>query len=442
MALSRLTGGVAVGLCGFVVACGSHTAPRSGIIFWAQSPHGGEDERGSIGRADLIGSGADGRFIVGAKAPGGIAVSGRYVYWANYASGTIARARLDGSDVGQRFVKAGDEYSIVGIAVDGEHIYWASSGLDPNSGTIGRANLDGSGVNERFIKAGDSPVGLAVDGHHIYWTHRFWGQRRVGVFFNYAIGRADLDGSHIDLRFIDASNVLDAVAAGDRYVFWSNVGEHAIGRSNIDGTDVSQRCITLKTPPLENVPEGLAVDGQDVYWTNYPADTIGRAHFDGSDINEHFVAVKGVPAGIAVAPTGAAAASSSSGGRCARSKRPLLLGPTGQSAGPYAEGWGEVAPAVISNGGAAASGTVSQIHWSSWGGTVAIGRGLHPEYTPHGGYYPKPLVMELRASAIRRCKPSGRFVYSRFSVREQVKPGGPMAKKWLAWASNMCAGFR
>jgi hypothetical protein len=65
MALSRLTGGVAVGLCGFVVACGSHPAPRSGIIFWAQSPHGGEDERGSIGRADLIGSGADGRFIVG-----------------------------------------------------------------------------------------------------------------------------------------------------------------------------------------------------------------------------------------------------------------------------------------------------------------------------------------------------------------------------------------
>src|SRR5438094_7078168 len=106
-----------------------------GFILWTQSPHGGEDERGSVvGRAELDGSGADGSFVAAGKAPAGVAVDGRYVYWANYGSGTIGRARIDGSDVNKRFIDAA-EYSIVGIAVDGRHVYWTYSGLDPNSGT-------------------------------------------------------------------------------------------------------------------------------------------------------------------------------------------------------------------------------------------------------------------------------------------------------------------
>ena len=431
---------VALALCAALAACGGgHSRPPTGFILWTQSPHGGEDERGSVGRAELDGSGADGGFVAAGKAPAGIAVDGRYVYWANYGSGTIGRARIDGSDVNERFIDAA-EYSIVGIAVDGRHVYWTYSGLDPNSGTIGRANLDGSGVDRRFVKAGDSPVGVAVDDRHIYWTHRFWHDNSRGVSFGYAIGRANLDGSGADKRFIEVSNQLDGVAVNDGYVFWSNNAERAIGRARPDGTDVSQRCIAVQTVPLESVPEGLAADVRHVYWTNYPADTIGRASLDGSEVDEHFVTVKGVPEGIVVSVSGTTS-SPSGEGHCRASKAPLLLGPTGQAAGPYAAGWGEVAPAVVSNGGAAASGTVSEIHWRSWGGNVAAGRGLHPEYTPHGGYYPKPLVMELRASAIRRCAPGGRLVYTRFTVREQVRPGGAMGK-WSAWASNMCAGFR
>src|SRR5712664_4032529 len=92
--------------------CGGSGQPRA-WIFWTQSPHGGSDERGSIGRASVTGLSSGGRFVVGAKAPAGIAASGSYVYWANYATGTIARARLDGSGVNERFIMTGDEYSIV-----------------------------------------------------------------------------------------------------------------------------------------------------------------------------------------------------------------------------------------------------------------------------------------------------------------------------------------
>jgi sugar lactone lactonase YvrE len=429
---------VGLTVCGLAAACGTQRTSSRPAVFWTQSPHGGADERGGVGRADLTGSHADGRFIAGAKAPAGIALSGRYVYWANYGSGTIARASLDGSDVKERFIE-GEVYAIVGIAVDGGHIYWTNSGLDPGSGTIGRANLDGSGVDEDFIKAGDSPIGLAVDSRHVYWTHRYW-NRGITVS-GYAIGRANLDGSGVDLRFIDASNRLDGVAVNDRYVFWSNIAEHAIGRANLDGAHVSQRCITTETVPLESVPEGLAADTRHVYWTSYPADAIGRANLDGSAVDERFIAVDGVPEGIAVTASGRAASPPSGAGRCRTSKPPLLLGPTGQSAGFYASGWGEVAPAVISNGGVSASGMISNVHWTRWGGKVAVGRGLHPTFAPGGGYYRRPAVIELRASAIRRCKPGGRLVYTRFTTRQQVRPGGPMGK-WFAWAQNMCTGFR
>jgi hypothetical protein len=184
----------------------------------------------------------------------------------------------------------------------------------------------------------------------------------------------------------------------------------------------------------------VAAVGQHVYWTNYPADTIGRSNLDGSHVDRRFVVVRGVPEGITVTASGGRS-SPSTGGRCRTSKVPLLFGPTNQVAGPYATGWGEVAPAVISNGGASASGTISEIHWSSWGGKIAVGRASHPTFSPQGGYYAKPVVMELRASAIGRCKPGGRLVYTRFTAREQVRPGGPMGK-WFAWAANMCAGFR
>lgn len=140
--------------CGVLAGCGGHSGPPRGSIYWTQSPNGGPDEGGSIGRAKLSGSSANGRFIVGTKAPGGIVVSGRYIYWASYATGTIARARLDGSDVKQRFIKSGDEYSVIGNAVDRDHVYWTNSGIDPNSGTIGRANLDGQASTNTSSRPG------------------------------------------------------------------------------------------------------------------------------------------------------------------------------------------------------------------------------------------------------------------------------------------------
>jgi len=51
-----------------------------------------------------------------------------------------------------------------GVAVYGGQIYWGNQHNPTMDGTtIGRANLDGTGVNQRFITDGTDPCGFAFD---------------------------------------------------------------------------------------------------------------------------------------------------------------------------------------------------------------------------------------------------------------------------------------
>ena len=73
------------------------------------------------------------------------------------ATGTIGRANLDGSGIDQNFITGANEPS--GMAVDAAHLYWANGGFN----AIGRANLDGSGIDQTFIMADNGPEAVAVD---------------------------------------------------------------------------------------------------------------------------------------------------------------------------------------------------------------------------------------------------------------------------------------
>ncbi len=179
------------------------------------------------------------------------------------------------------------------MAVDGEHVYWA----DYLGGAIGRANLDGSGVNPRFIPLTGSPLGVAVGGGHVYWT----------LEASHSIARANLDGSGVQPSFITGASNPSGLAADGRHLYWASSFGNTIGRSNLDGSSVERSFIAGANRPL-----AVAVDDQHVYWTNGPGDrpgTIGRASLDGSDADKSFVptgqvmpwglAVDGGPAGTA-----------------------------------------------------------------------------------------------------------------------------------------------
>jgi streptogramin lyase len=160
-------------------------------------------------------------------------------------------------------------------------VYWA----DSNTGAIGRANLDGSGVDQRFIAGLGAPWAVAVDNRHIYWSNTSTG----------AIGRANLDGSGANPSFIAGVGYPRAVAVDDLHLYWADLGSNAIGRANLDGSSVDRSFITGA-----NAPTGVAVDGRRVYWTNLSGRSIGRADLDGSAVDQSFMTDVGNPWAVAV----------------------------------------------------------------------------------------------------------------------------------------------
>jgi hypothetical protein len=98
--------------------------------------------------------------------------------------------------------------------------------------------------------------------------------------------------------------------------------------------------------------------------------------------------------------------------------------------GEYGEGWGTARPKTIYNGGDP-SGLITHVHWSSWGGAVAHGRGRNPIFKPHGGYYRHPVVALLKAKRIGTCE--GRRAYLKLLIREPRRPGGPLGP-WRSWS--------
>jgi hypothetical protein len=102
------------------------------------------------------------------------------------------------------------------------------------------------------------------------------------------------------------------------------------------------------------------------------------------------------------------------------------------------EGWGTSQPSTIYNGGDP-SGRVTDIRWSTWGQSTALGSGLNAIFKPEGGYYSQLVPITLRAYDIGTCAAGGPRAYLKLSTREPVRPGGPLGP-WSSWseAPNLC----
>jgi len=140
---------------------------------------------------------------------------------------------------------------------------------------------------------------------------------------------------------------------------------------------------------------------------------------------------------LAVALSAAGVSIARSGGTRAATASTVVLG-SAAFAGHGAEGWGTSRPHRIFNGGDP-SGLVREIQWTGWGGRSAIGFGLHAIFKPHGGYYPEPVLIELRASDLGRCKPGGPPTYRQLSFRVPERPEGSLGP-WTLWsgAKTLC----
>jgi virginiamycin B lyase len=177
-------------------------------------------------------------------------------------------------------------------------VYWTNAETPPctrpdtgglcGPAAIARANLDGTGVADRFIDVGPSqsigPTGVAVDAEHIYWgaSCHPWAPCATG-----AIGRANLDGTNVDQDFITTGAGLGAIAVDADHLYWSQ-GERIV-RADLDGTGVDPNFITTG-----GCPGDVAIGANHVYWTNtcdsnFYAGAVGRADLDGTNVNPNFI---------------------------------------------------------------------------------------------------------------------------------------------------------
>src|SRR5215468_1745958 len=224
-------------------------------------------------------------------------------WWARSAVAATAIAML--ATAGPALA-AGDPASAAPATTG--HVYWSTVDFSGLAGTIGRANLNGALANQNFIPGATQPFAspeVAVDAAHVYWTNE-----RAGT-----IARANLDGTGVEQSFI--TGVSDTggatvtvpknggpgtsnspalrVAVDAAHVYWTNSATGTIGRANLDGTHVNRKFITGVGSPL-----GVAVDAAHVYWADNLAQTIGRANLDGRAVNLNFIAGASQPLGVAV----------------------------------------------------------------------------------------------------------------------------------------------
>ena len=289
---------VALVLAALAVATLALAARADAYVYWTDAA------KDTIGRADPDGTGVDRSFIRGLVHPEAIAVDTThgYLYWVNAnpcctsdPGGTIGRANLDGTGVDPDFIST-RTYAGNAMAVDDAHIYWVSKVSDPsptdpfgqpNTGTIGRANLDGTGVDPDFISGIGNPHGVAVDGAHVYWDDTHTTVTPTGSEADFAIGRANLDGTDVDQSFIEPGGG-NGLAVDDAHVYWSVATW--INRANLNGAGAEYGFIDLQR--IDTVMYEIAVNGSHIYWIGNVGpsrNAIGRANIDGSQVTNKLI---------------------------------------------------------------------------------------------------------------------------------------------------------
>jgi hypothetical protein len=260
-------------------------APAGAYLYW----HRG----GQVTRANLDGSEITTEFIQdGRGASNGLAIGGGYIYFGEYGR-LVGRARLNGSDVDPNLISIPQpapidpsnptERDASSLAVSGAYVYW-TSGTD----NIGRANVNGGSVEPGFIELGvPTEGGVAADEGHVYWATE------------HAIGRARLDGGDVEPDFMSLEGVhLDGIAAADGHIYWTSIVSHNIGRADLQGRHINRHFITA----LGFVGDPT-IGGGYIYWNDeenlFSAGHkwIARAKLNGGDVQNTLINITRYGAG-------------------------------------------------------------------------------------------------------------------------------------------------
>ena len=247
----------------------------AGKIYWA------DHQRDKIQRANLDGSQVEDLVTRGRYGhPWGIAldVSAGKMYWTVLGAGKIYRANLDGSDV-QDLVTSDRLRSTHGIALDvsSGKMYWT----DISGGKIQRANLDGTQVEDLVTSGLVHPdfIVLSVTSTQSTYLQSmpqlYWVDEEAQKIQRTAGGGRQVEDQLTAAQGLNkpGSIALD-LDAGKMY--YTDDGEGVIGRANLDGSDV-------QILAMANDPVGIALDlgARKMYWIERTQGEIWRADLEG-----------------------------------------------------------------------------------------------------------------------------------------------------------------
>jgi len=194
------------------------------------------------------------------------------IYWADFKTGKIQRADVDGTDVEDLILGGVSGPNDIALDLAAGKMYFTNQ----NPKKVQRANVDGTAVEDLIEGATIDPFGIALDlsNDKLYFTGGTTG----------TIQRANLDGSDVeDVSPAGSSPFgieLDS-AAGKMY--FTDFVANKIQRANLDGSDVEDIIVAGL-----NVPFGIALDltAGKIYFTGGTTGTIQRANLDGSGVEE------------------------------------------------------------------------------------------------------------------------------------------------------------
>jgi hypothetical protein len=185
----------------------------------------------------------------------------------------IDRLNLSGARSITQVVDLGD-VNVFGIALAGSNVYWSTEAGPSDRGAIMRATRDGQNVR-RLVGGLPAPASVIAVGGFVSWSDEN------------AIGRMALDGSRVRRRFIvlpqeQGGGVADGLASDGTHLYFTRCGDDTIGRAGLDGRHIDLRFISLGP---KSCPQGVSVGGRQLYWTELGSGTIGRATLNGDGID-------------------------------------------------------------------------------------------------------------------------------------------------------------
>ncbi|MEL7220714.1 MAG: T9SS type A sorting domain-containing protein [Bacteroidota bacterium] len=211
---------------------------------------------------------------------GGNAISDVYVdeansliYWVNSGNGTIGRANLDGTGVNQSFVTTAANPNK--MTVGNSFIYYTHT-----NGDIGRANeSNGLGVNNAYVTDANGPEGIVVRSSIIVWTNSGDGTIKVSVAGSIAGPSVTVVTGEPGATELEVDNV------GNLY--WldttNNTIERGVPNIFLGGFDKEVLVTGVNATTFH-----LDLDEDLIIW-NQASNILGSAELDGSNENLSFL---------------------------------------------------------------------------------------------------------------------------------------------------------